>query len=124
MHVLGYGVRTDVKGLNLLCAPGNDLCAATALACSGAQIVLFTTGRGTPFAAPVPTMKIATNPRIAQKKNNWIDFEAGRILEGESFETLTDELFDKILRTASGEKLKSELAGFHDMAIWKRGVTL
>ena len=124
MDVLEYGDRAQVKGLNLLCAPGNDLCAATALACAGAQIVLFTTGRGTPFAAPVPTMKIATNPRIAAKKSNWIDFEAGRILEGETFEALTDELFDKILRTASGEKLKSEIAGFHDMAIWKRGVTL
>nr|MCR5100593.1 UxaA family hydrolase [Butyrivibrio sp.] len=124
MNVMEYGERTDVKGLNLLCAPGNDLCAATALASSGAQIVLFTTGRGTPFACPVPTMKIASNPTIAHKKSNWIDFSAGRILEGNTFEELTDELWDKILRTASGEKLKSEIAGFHDMAIWKQGVTL
>jgi altronate hydrolase len=124
MNVMEYGDRTDVTGLNLLCAPGNDLCAATALASAGAQIVLFTTGRGTPFACPVPTMKIASNNRIAQKKNNWIDFSAGQILEGRTFEELTDELFDKIVRTASGEKLKSEIAGFHDMAIWKRGVTL
>nr|WP_297764063.1 altronate dehydratase family protein [uncultured Butyrivibrio sp.] len=124
MNVLEYGERTDVKGLNLLCAPGNDLCAATALASAGAQIVLFTTGRGTPFACPVPTMKIASNNTIADKKSNWIDFRAGQILEGKSFEELTDDLFDKILRTASGEKLKSEIAGFHDMAIWKRGVTL
>ena len=124
MNVMEYGETTDTKGLNLLCAPGNDLCAATALASAGAQIVLFTTGRGTPFACPVPTMKIATNPTIAQKKNNWIDFSAGQILEGRTFEELTDELFDKILATASGEKLKSELAGFHDMAIWKQGVTL
>jgi len=124
MNVMEYGETTDTKGLNLLCAPGNDLCAATALASAGAQIVLFTTGRGTPFACPVPTMKIATNPTIAQKKSNWIDFSAGQILEGRTFEELTDELFDKILATASGEKLKSELAGFHDMAIWKQGVTL
>lgn len=124
MNVLEYGERTDVTGLNLLCAPGNDLCAATALASSGAQIVLFTTGRGTPFACPVPTMKIASNNTIADRKSNWIDFRAGQILEGRSFEELTDELFEKILRTASGEKLKSEEAGFHDMAIWKRGVTL
>ncbi len=124
MNVLEYGERTDVTGLNLLCAPGNDLCAATALASAGAQIVLFTTGRGTPFACPVPTMKIASNNTIAEKKSNWIDFRAGQILEGRSFDELTDELFDKILRTASGEKLKSEEAGFHDMAIWKRGVTL
>ena len=124
MNVMEYGEKTDVTGLNLLCAPGNDLCAATALASAGSQIVLFTTGRGTPFACPVPTMKIASNNRIADKKNNWIDFRAGQILEGRTFEELTDELFDKIVRTASGEKLKSELAGFHDMAIWKRGVTL
>lgn len=124
MNVMEYGQRTDTTGLNLLCAPGNDLCAATALASAGAQIVLFTTGRGTPFACPVPTMKIASNNTIANKKSNWIDFSAGRILDGSTFEELTDELFDKIVRTASGEKLKSELAGFHDMAIWKRGVTL
>ena len=124
MNVMEYGERTDVTGLNLLCAPGNDLCAATALASAGAQIVLFTTGRGTPFACPVPTMKIASNNTIASKKSGWIDYSAGQILEGRSFEELTDELFEKIVRTASGEKLKSELAGFHDMAIWKRGVTL
>ncbi|WP_024864625.1 UxaA family hydrolase [Butyrivibrio sp. FCS014] len=124
MNVMEYGERTDTPGLNLLCAPGNDLCAATALASAGAQIVLFTTGRGTPFACPVPTMKIASNNTIAEKKSNWIDFSAGQILEGRTFEELTDELFDKIVRTASGEKLKSEIAGFHDMAIWKRGVTL
>ncbi len=124
MNVMEYGDRTNVTGLNLLCAPGNDLCAATALASAGAQIVLFTTGRGTPFACPVPTMKIASNNRIAEKKSGWIDYSAGQILDGRSFEELTDELFEKIVRTASGEKLKSEIAGFHDMAIWKRGVTL
>ncbi len=124
MNVMEYGDRTDVTGLNLLCAPGNDLCAATALASAGAQIVLFTTGRGTPFACPVPTMKIASNNTIADKKSNWIDFRAGQILEGRTFEELTYELVVKILRTASGEKLKREEAGFHDMAIWKRGVTL
>ena len=124
MNVMEYGERTDVTGLNLLCAPGNDLCAATALASAGAQIVLFTTGRGTPFACPVPTMKISSNSTIAGKKSGWIDFNAGQILEGKTFDELTDELFEKIVRTASGEKLKSELAGFHDMAIWKRGVTL
>ncbi len=124
MNVMKYGEKTDTTGLNLLCAPGNDLCAATALASAGAQIVLFTTGRGTPFACPVPTMKIASNNTIADKKSNWIDFRAGQILEGKTFDELADELFDKILRTASGEKLKSEEAGFHDMAIWKRGVTL
>ena len=124
MNVLDYGETTDTTGLNLLCAPGNDLCAATALAASGAQIVLFTTGRGTPFACPVPTLKISSNNRIRDKKNNWIDFSAGDVLEGKSFDELAEELFDMILNAASGEKLKSEIAGFHDMAIWKRGVTL
>ena len=124
MNVLDYGETTDTTGLNLLCAPGNDLCAATALAASGAQIVLFTTGRGTPFACPVPTLKISSNNRIRDKKNNWIDFSAGDVLEGKSFDQLAEELFDMILNAASGEKLKSEIAGFHDMAIWKRGVTL
>ncbi|MBR4669961.1 MAG: altronate dehydratase [Butyrivibrio sp.] len=124
MNVLKYGEVTDTNGLNLLCAPGNDLCAATALAASGAQIVLFTTGRGTPFACPVPTLKIASNNTIAEKKRKWIDYNAGKILNGCSFEELSEELFDKILAVASGEKVKSEIAGFHDMAIWKRGVTL
>jgi altronate hydrolase len=124
MKVLEYGDTTDTTGLNLLCAPGNDLCAATALASAGAQIVLFTTGRGTPFACPVPTLKISSNNRIKDKKNNWIDFSAGDVLEGKSFDALADELFEFILMTACGEKLKSEIAGFHDMAIWKRGVTL
>ncbi|MBO4457510.1 MAG: altronate dehydratase [Butyrivibrio sp.] len=124
MNVLEYGDRTDDEGLNLLCAPGNDLCAATALASAGAQMVLFTTGRGTPFACPVPTMKISSNNRISKKKNNWIDFTAGDILEGKTFDEMSEELYDYILMVASGEKLKSEIAGFHDMAIWKRGVTL
>ena len=124
MNVLEYGEITDKTGLNLLCAPGNDLCAATALAASGAQIVLFTTGRGTPFACPVPTLKISSNNTLAEKKKKWIDYNAGKILNGCSFDDLTDELFEQILRVASGEKVKSEIAGFHDMAIWKRGVTL
>ncbi|MBO4911721.1 MAG: altronate dehydratase [Butyrivibrio sp.] len=124
MNVLNYGDTTDVAGLNLLCAPGNDLCAATALAAAGAQIVLFTTGRGTPFACPVPTLKISSNNTIRDKKTNWIDFSAGDAIHGRSFDELADELYDLILIAASGEKLKSEIAGFHDMAIWKRGVTL
>ena len=124
MNVLEYGEVTDVAGLNLLCAPGNDLCAATALASSGAQIVLFTTGRGTPFACPVPTLKISSNNVLAEKKKKWIDFNAGQILTGKTFEELTDDLFEQIIRVASGEKVKSEIAGFHDMAIWKRGGTL
>ncbi len=122
--VLAYGEPVKVKGLNLLSAPGNDLVASTALAVSGAQIVLFTTGRGTPFASPVPTIKISSNSVLAGKKNNWIDFNAGRMVEDKSKEELAEELFDYVLEIASGRKVKAEKAGFHDMAIFKQGVTL
>ncbi len=122
--VLAYGEPVKEKGLNLLSAPGNDLVASTALAVSGAQIVLFTTGRGTPFASPVPTVKISSNSALAGKKNNWIDFNAGRMVEDKSKEELAQELFDYVLEVASGRKVKAEEAGFHDMAIFKQGVTL
>lgn len=122
--VLSYGERVSVKGLNLLSAPGNDLVAATALAMSGAQIVLFTTGRGTPFASPVPTVKISSNSKLAAHKNNWIDFNAGSMVEDKTREQLGQELFEYVLAVASGKKVKAEEAGFHDMAIFKQGVTL
>ena len=123
--VLAYGERVQNKGLNLLSAPGNDLVASTACAAAGAQIVLFTTGRGTPFASPVPTVKIATNSRLAVKKGNWIDFNAGRLVTDDvPMEQLADELFQLVLDVASGRKVKAELAGFHDLAIFKQGVTL
>lgn len=122
--VLAYGETVKTPGLNLLSAPGNDLVAATALAASGAHIVLFTTGRGTPFACPVPTMKISSNSNLAGKKNNWIDFNAGVVAEGESLEVTGQRLFDEVVAVASGKEVKSELAGFHDMAIFKQGVTL
>lgn len=122
--VLGYGERVKTPGLNLLSAPGNDLVAATALAASGAHMVLFTTGRGTPFASPVPTMKISSNSALAEKKGNWIDFNAGVVVEGESMEQTAKRLFDLVLETASGKQVCSEAAGFHDMAIFKQGVTL
>ena len=122
--VLAYGEPVKVKGLNLLSAPGNDLVASTALAVSGAHIVLFTTGRGTPFASPVPTVKISSNSKLAGHKNNWIDFNAGRMVEDKTKEELAQELFDYVLEVASGRKVKAEEAGFHDMAIFKQGVTL
>ncbi|MDO4296426.1 MAG: altronate dehydratase family protein [bacterium] len=122
--VLSYAEPVKVKGLNLLSAPGNDLVAATALAISGAQIVLFTTGRGTPFASPVPTVKISSNSKLAGHKNNWIDFNAGRMVEDKTLEEQGKELFDYVLQVASGKKVKAEEAGFHDMAIFKQGVTL
>lgn len=122
--VLSYGDTIQEKGLNLLSAPGNDLVAATALAAAGAHIILFTTGRGTPFASPVPTVKIASNTKLAQKKNNWIDFDCGVLVEGRSLEKTAAELFSYVMAVASGKKVKAEEAGFHDMAIFKQGVTL
>lgn len=122
--VLQYGQCVKNKGLNLLSAPGNDLVAATALAASGAHIVLFTTGRGTPFASPVPTVKISSNSRLYSNKKNWIDFNCGELVEGVSLDTLSNDLFEYVLSVASGKKVKSEEAGFHDMAIFKQGVTL
>ncbi len=122
--VLAYGETVKVPGLNLLSAPGNDLVASTALAASGAHIVLFTTGRGTPFASPVPTMKIATNSALASKKNNWIDFNAGVLVENKSMNDVAQEFYNYIMEVASGKKVCSEIAGFHDMAIFKQGVTL
>lgn len=122
--VLAYGETVSTPGLNLLSAPGNDLVAATALAASGAHIVLFTTGRGTPFACPVPTMKISSNSNLASKKNNWIDFNAGVVAEGEDLDVTGQRLFDEVVAVASGKQVKSEKAGFHDLAIFKQGVTL
>ena len=122
VDVLPYAHRVEKPGLNLLSAPGNDLVAATALAAAGAQIVLFSTGRGTPFACPVPTVKIASNPTLAQRKRNWIDFSAAPALEGVSIEQLGEALYRKVLAVAGGEPVKSEEAGFHDLAIFKQGL--
>ncbi len=122
--VLAYGETVKNKGLNLLSAPGNDLVASTALAASGAHIVLFTTGRGTPFASPVPTVKISSNSKLNGKKNNWIDFNAGVCVEGESLDEVKEKLFNFVLDVASGKKVKAEVAGYHDFAIFKQGVTL
>ncbi len=122
--VLQYGERVQTAGLNLLSAPGNDLVASTALAAAGAHIVLFTTGRGTPFASPVPTVKIATNSALAGKKANWSDFNAGVLVEDKDMAEETRHLFEYVVEVASGRQVCSEAAGFHDMAIFKQGVTL
>ena len=122
--VLAYAEKVTTAGLNLLSAPGNDLVASTALAVSGAQMVLFSTGRGTPFGSPVPTMKIASNTPLAEKKKNWIDFNAGRLLDGMTLDELGRELMETVLRKASGEATRNEENGFHDLAVFKQGVTL
>lgn len=123
--VLSYAENVKAKGLSLLQAPGNDLVAANALAVSGAQIVLFTTGRGTPFGCPIPTVKISSNTDLFNKKKNWIDFNAGSLLENKNMAQLTDELMDYILKLASGEIFtKSENSDKHELAVFKNGVTL
>lgn len=122
--VMGYGDRLQVKGLNLLSAPGNDLVAATALASCGCHIVLFTTGRGTPFGTFVPTMKISTNSALANNKPGWIDFNAGVIVENEPMEKTCERFIDYILQVASGELVNNEKKGYREISIFKTGVTL
>ena len=122
--VLAYGDRLKVKGLNLLSAPGNDLVASTALASAGCQIVLFTTGRGTPFGTFIPTMKVSTNSTLAQTKPNWIDFNAGQLVEGRPMPEVLSDFIEKIISVANGEKAQNEKNGYRDISIFKNGVTL
>lgn len=122
--VLPYGERLKVKGLNLLSAPGNDLVAATALASCGCHMVLFTTGRGTPFGTYVPTVKISTNTDLAERKPQWIDFNAGVIVEDEPIEETCRRFIDFIIKVASGEFVNNEKKGYKEIAIFKTGVTL
>lgn len=122
--VMEYGERVCNKGLNLLSAPGNDLVAATALAAAGAQIVLFTTGRGTPFASPAPTIKVSSNSNLASRKGSWIDFNAGVLVEGQDMKSVAEQFYQFVLDVANGRKVRAEEAGFHDFAIFKQGVTL
>lgn len=122
--VMKYGERIQIKGLNLLSAPGNDLVAATTLASSGCHMVLFTTGRGTPFGTFVPTMKISTNSNLAKNKPGWIDFNAGVILENEPMEKTCERFTEYIIKVASGELVNNEKKNYREIAIFKTGVTL
>lgn len=123
--VLAMGDRIKSKGLNLLCTPGNDLCAVTTLACSGCQMVLFTTGRGTPFGGFVPTVKVATNTLMATKKSNWIDFNAGDLVDKLDMNQLLENFIDMICDIASGKKqTKNEINNFREISIFKDGVVL
>jgi len=123
--VLDYGERVKKRGLNLLNSPGNDLVASTALAASGAHIVIFTTGRGTPFGCPCPTVKVSTNTALAEKKSHWIDFNAGLVLENSGITQSGRELFDYVIKLASGDVLtKNETNKMSGIAIFKNGVTL
>ena len=125
MDVVGYGDTVTARGLNLLSGPGNDLISATALAAAWAHMVLFTTGRGTPFGGPVPTMKLASNTPLAEKKGNWIDFNAGVVADGtRTLDEAAGELMDLVLEVASGRQTRAESNGFREIAIFKDGVVL
>jgi altronate hydrolase len=121
VDVLDYGDTITKNGLSLLNGPGNDIVAVTNLMAAGVHLILFTTGRGTPLGTAVPTVKIATNSKLAQKKSNWIDFNAGPIIDGED---LTDELLEYVLKVANGEQTKNEKNGYEEIAIFKDGVIL
>ena len=124
VDVLEYAEPVRKKGLNLLSGPGNDLVSATDLTAAGAHIILFTTGRGTPFGAPAPTVKISTNTALFEKKGNWIDFNAGSVAQGEDLDHAGDRLLNFVLEIASGKKTHAEERGAREIAIFKDGVTL
>lgn len=124
VDVLGYGEAVTKKGLNLLSGPGNDLVSATALTAAGAHLILFTTGRGTPFGAPAPTVKISTNTPLFEKKGNWIDFNAGTVAQGESLDDAGERLLDFVLEVAGGRLTRAEEQGFREISIFKDGVVL
>ena len=121
VDVLNYGDVLTKNGLSLLNGPGNDIVAITNLMAAGVHIILFTTGRGTPVGAPVPTVKIATNHSLAERKANWIDFDASPTLEGNP---LTDELFEYVVSVAEGKETKNEINNYREISIFKDGVTL
>ena len=124
--VLRYGQQVRVPGLALLEAPGNDGVSSTAMVASGATVLCFTTGRGTPLGFPAPTIKVASNSEIARKKPHWIDFDAGRLLDDpKAMDRIADELLDFVLDVASGKTLtNNERNDVREIAIWKEGVTL
>ena len=124
VDVIGYAERVQEQGLTLLYGPGNDLVSSTALTAAGAHLILFTTGRGTPFGAPVPTLKIASNTEMAERKTDWIDFNAGVVATGEKLETTGKRLLELVLETASGKPAKNEINGCRGISIFKDGVCL
>jgi altronate hydrolase len=124
VDVLKYGEPIKKQGLNLMNAPGNDLVAATALGASGCHMVLFTTGRGTPFGSFVPTMKISTNSHLYNLKPHWIDFNAGVLVEGKAVDEVLKDFIYYIVKVASGELVNNEKNDFREISIFKTGVTL
>ena len=124
VDVLKYGELATKNGLNLLQAPGNDLVSSTALGAAGCHMVLFSTGRGTPFGSFIPTLKVSTNSQLYKLKPHWIDFNAGLLLEDKTMEEVLDDFIKLVLEIASGKLTKNEVNGFKEIAIFKSGVTL
>ena len=129
----GFSTVTDVldlyepckkNGLSLLWGPGNDIVSTTNMTCANATMILFTTGRGTPLGAPVPTIKISTNSELANKKKAWIDFDAGILLSGATFNDATNKLLEYIISVANGENTLNEKHNYEEIAIFKDGITL
>lgn len=122
--VLDYGETVKAKGLNLLTGPGNDIVSITNLTCAGASLILFTTGRGTPLGAPVPTLKISSNTPLSEKKSNWIDFNAGSLIDNDNMSEISDDLLKLIIDIASGKQTNNEKNGYREIAIFKDGVIM
>ena len=122
--VLEYAEQLRQNGLTLLSAPGNDLVSTTALSAAGVHMILFTTGRGTPFGAPVPTVKISSNSRLALRKPDWIDFDAGSVAQGERLDAVGRRLMDLVLEIAGGRQTCAERNGYREISILKDGVVL
>ncbi|PKM49654.1 MAG: altronate hydrolase [Firmicutes bacterium HGW-Firmicutes-7] len=124
VDVVRVGEKITKSGLNLLSAPGNDLVATTSLGIIGCHLVLFTTGRGTPFGGFIPTVKISTNSELAAKKKHWIDFDAGQLTEATSMDGLFDQFVSYIVGVVNGDKTNNEINNAREIAIFKSGVTL
>ena len=124
MDVIGYGDPVVTRGLNMLYGPGNDLVSATAMTAAGAHMILFTTGRGTPFGAPAPTLKLSTNSQLAENKKSWIDFDAGSIVSGETIDESAKRLLKLVIEIASGKQTQTERRGYRSISIFKDGVVL
>jgi altronate hydrolase len=121
--VLSYGQPLRKPGLSLVEGPGNDLVAVSVLAAAGVQMILFTTGRGTPLGAPVPVIKITSNSGLAERKPHWTDFNAGTLIEGASFRQEADRLWTRVIETASGLRTRNEANGYFDFLPFKDGTT-
>ena len=124
VDVLDYGDTVSKNGLSLLNGPGNDIVAVTNLMAAGAHLILFTTGRGTPLGGPIPTVKISTNKELAERKKNWIDFDASPVLGEKTMNNVTDELLRFVIEIASGRETKNEINNYREISIFKDGVTL